>query len=647
MIFNYDVVVVGAGHAGCEAATAAANLGAKTCLITMDMNKIAQMSCNPAIGGIAKGQIVREIDALGGQTGIVTDRCCLQFRMLNLSKGPAVWSPRAQCDRAKFIWTWREILENTPNLNIWQDQARELLVEDQEDKSKKVIGIKTYYGAEFHAKCVIITAGTFLNGLMHIGRVKLPGGRCSEPASLELTESITKHGIRSERMKTGTPVRIDKRSVDFSLMERQDGDTDFHKFSYLSSIPKTSCCNDGEESVPSPTPLKRLPCWITYTNKEVHDTLRSGFADSPLYNGQIQSIGPRYCPSIETKLHTFPDKDEHMLFLEPEGETTNEMYLNGFSSSLPMDVQLNALRKIPAFRNLEIYRPGYAIEYDFFDPTQLTHSLESKVVDGLFFAGQVNGTTGYEEAAGQGIIAGINSALKIKGEEPFILKRNEAYIGVLIDDLVTKGVDEPYRMFTSRAEYRILLRQDDADMRLTERSYKIGLASEARYEEMLLKKKMIEEITAFAASFSLKPSLINPALEELGTTPLHQGIKLEELLSRPQITIEKILPFIIPFQKELDRILDNDPRRMEIIEAAEIQIKYNGYIYRENLMAEKMIRLENIKIKGKFNYSELQHISIEARQKLEAIQPDTLAQASRIPGVSPSDINVLMVLLGR
>ncbi len=643
MIFNYDVIVVGAGHAGSEAAAAAANLGAKTCLITMDMNKIAQMSCNPAIGGIAKGQIVREIDALGGQTGIVTDRCCLQFRMLNLSKGPAVWSPRAQCDRAKFIWAWREILENTPNLNIWQDQVKELIVEDQQDSNeKKVVGVKTYYGAEFHAKCVIITAGTFLNGLMHIGRVQLQGGRCSEPAALELTESITKHGIRSARMKTGTPVRIDKRSVDFSLMERQDGDTDFHKFSYL-----TATEPDETSSEKKNTPLHRLPCWITYTNKEVHDTLRSGFADSPLYNGQIQSIGPRYCPSIETKLHTFPDKDEHMLFLEPEGETTNEMYLNGFSSSLPLDVQLNALRKIPAFRNLEIYRPGYAIEYDFFDPTQLTHSLESKIIDGLFFAGQVNGTTGYEEAAGQGIIAGINAALKIQDAEPFVLNRNEAYIGVLIDDLVTKGVDEPYRMFTSRAEYRILLRQDDADMRLTERSHAIGLASDDRYNAMMDKKRKIEEITSFAASFSLKPSIINPSLEELGTTPLHQGIKLEELLSRPQITINNILPYIVPFQKEIERIIGEDSRREEIIEAAEIQIKYKGYIYRENLMAEKMIRLENIKIKGKFNYSELKHISIEARQKLEAIQPTTLAQASRIPGVSPSDINVLMVLLGR
>ena len=634
MIFNYDVVVVGAGHAGCEAAAAAANLGARTCLITMDMNKIAQMSCNPAIGGIAKGQIVREIDALGGYTGIVTDRCSLQFRMLNLSKGPAVWSPRSQCDRAKFIWTWREILENIPNLQIWQDQVRELVVENQIVK-----GVRTYYGAEFQAKCVIITAGTFLNGLMHIGRVKIQGGRCAEAASLELTESITKHGIRAGRMKTGTPVRIDKRSVDFSQMELQDGDHDFHKFSYL----PTEHTSVSERN--------NLPCWICYTNTEVHEVLRSGLPDSPLYNGQIQSIGPRYCPSIETKLHTFPDRDEHMLFLEPEGETTNEMYLNGFSSSLPLDIQLTALRKIPAFKNLEIYRPGYAIEYDFFDPTQLTHSLESKVVKNLFFAGQVNGTTGYEEAAGQGVIAGINAAINcntaINGGESFTLGRNEAYIGVLIDDLVTKGVDEPYRMFTSRAEYRILLRQDDADMRLTERSYKLGLATEERYQLMLSKKEKIDAIMAFVANFSLKPSLINPSLETLGTTPLRQGCKLEELLGRPQININNIAPHIDTFRKELERILGDDPRREEIIEAAEIQIKYKGYIYREQQMADKMIRLENIKILGKFDYPNMTQISIEARQKLQAIQPVTLAQASRIPGVSPSDINIMLVLMGR
>ena len=634
MIFNYDVVVVGAGHAGCEAAAAAANLGAQTCLITMDMNKIAQMSCNPAIGGIAKGQIVREIDALGGFTGIVTDRCSLQFRMLNLSKGPAVWSPRSQCDRAKFIWTWREILENTPNLQIWQDQVKELVVENQ-----VVQGVKTYYGAEFRAKCVIITAGTFLNGLMHIGRVMIPGGRCAELPSLELTESITKHGIRAGRMKTGTPVRIDKRSVDFSQMEMQDGDHDFHKFSYL----PTEHTAVQERNA--------LPCWICYTNTEVHEVLRSGLADSPLYNGQIQSIGPRYCPSIETKLHTFPDRDEHMLFLEPEGETTNEMYLNGFSSSLPMDIQINALRKIPAFKHLEVYRPGYAIEYDFFDPTQLTHALESKVVKNLFFAGQVNGTTGYEEAAGQGVIAGINAAINcnstLNGGEPFTLGRNEAYIGVLIDDLVTKGVDEPYRMFTSRAEYRILLRQDDADMRLTERSYKLGLATEERYQLMQTKKEKINAIIEFASNFSLKPSLINPSLETLGTTPLRQGCKLEELLGRPQIDINNIAPHIEPFRKELERILGDDIRREEIIEAAEIQIKYKGYIYREQQMADKMIRLENIKIAGKFDYPNMTQISIEARQKLQAIQPVTLAQASRIPGVSPSDINIMLVLMGR
>ena len=634
MIFNYDVVVVGAGHAGCEAAAAAANLGAQTCLITMDMNKIAQMSCNPAIGGIAKGQIVREIDALGGFTGIVTDRCSLQFRMLNLSKGPAVWSPRSQCDRAKFIWTWREILENTPNLQIWQDQVKELVIENQ-----VVQGVKTYYGAEFRAKCVIITAGTFLNGLMHIGRVMIPGGRCAELPSLELTESITKHGIRAGRMKTGTPVRIDKRSVDFSQMEMQDGDHDFHKFSYL----PTEHTAVQERNA--------LPCWICYTNTEVHEVLRSGLADSPLYNGQIQSIGPRYCPSIETKLHTFPDRDEHMLFLEPEGETTNEMYLNGFSSSLPMDIQINALRKIPAFKHLEVYRPGYAIEYDFFDPTQLTHALESKVVKNLFFAGQVNGTTGYEEAAGQGVIAGINAAINcnntLNGGEPFTLGRNEAYIGVLIDDLVTKGVDEPYRMFTSRAEYRILLRQDDADMRLTERSYKLGLATEERYQLMQTKKEKINAIIEFASNFSLKPSLINPSLETLGTTPLRQGCKLEELLGRPQIDINNIAPHIEPFRKELERILGDDIRREEIIEAAEIQIKYKGYIYREQQMADKMIRLENIKIAGKFDYPNMTQISIEARQKLQAIQPVTLAQASRIPGVSPSDINIMLVLMGR
>ncbi len=663
MEFTYDVVVVGAGHAGCEAAVAAANLGAKTCLITMDMNKIAQMSCNPAVGGIAKGQIVREIDALGGQMGIVTDRASIQFRMLNRSKGPAMWSPRAQCDREKFIWTWRSILDNTKNLSIWQDQVRNLIYEtaenQEEDTSKngkifvsensskksesaqKVVGVCTFTETVFHAKCVIITAGTFLNGLMHIGRTKLPGGRCAEPASLMLTESITSTGIRQGRMKTGTPVRIDKRSVDFTLMEEQPGDEIGGGFSYMSEK------ND----------LKQLPCWIVYTNEEVHDMLRSGFDDSPLYNGQIQSIGPRYCPSIETKLHTFPDKQQHMLFLEPEGTDTNEMYLNGFSSSLPIDVQINALKKIPAFRNLEVYRPGYAIEYDYFDPTQLKHSLESKIVENLFFAGQVNGTTGYEEAAGQGLMAGINAAInsskgtnhELNGGEPFILSRNEAYIGVLIDDLVTKGVDEPYRMFTSRAEYRILLRQDDADMRLTKKSYQLGLATKERFNRTEEKRKQIEQLIEFCNTFSLKPALINEALESLGTTPLSQGIKLSDLMGRPQISFENILPYIKPLQKAIENIMPDatEERKKEIIEAAEIRIKYAGYISREQQAAEKMIRLENIKISGKFDYPNLSQISIEARQKLQAIQPVTLGQASRIPGVSPSDINIMLVLLGR
>ena len=637
MELKFDIVVIGGGHAGCEAASAAANMGARTCLVTMDMNKIAQMSCNPAIGGIAKGQIVREIDALGGHTGEVTDATAIQFRMLNRSKGPAMWSPRAQCDREKFIWKWREMLDNTPNLSIWQDQADELLVEESAD-GKRACGVRTIWGVTIHAKCVVVTAGTFLNGLLHIGRKMIAGGRIAEPAVANFTESITRHGIRSARMKTGTPVRIDKRSVDFSLMEIQDGETDYHQFSYMAPH----------------RVLQQLPCWTCNTNKAVHDMLKSGLADSPLFNGQIQSIGPRYCPSIETKLVTFPDKDQHPLFLEPEGVETNEMYLNGFSSSLPMEVQIAALKEIPAFRNLRVYRPGYAIEYDFFDPTQLYHSLESKIICGLFFAGQVNGTTGYEEAAGQGIIAGINAAIKAgasascgKGYEttsPFVLKRDEAYIGVLIDDLVTKGVDEPYRMFTSRAEYRILLRQDDADARLTEKAYAIGAASRERYDWWMKKKDAIDKLTNFCESYSIKAKDINPALESIGTTPLRMGCKLIELIARPQLDFP-ILSSIIP---ELKMQLESPiNRREEIAEATEIRIKYKGYIERERIVADKMHRLEDIRIRGRFKYAEMNQLSTEARQKLEAIEPETIAQASRIPGVSPSDINVLLVLLGR
>ncbi len=630
MILKYDVIVIGGGHAGCEAATASANMGAKTCLVTMDMNKIAQMSCNPAIGGIAKGQIVREIDALGGQMALVTDATAIQFRMLNRSKGPAVWSPRAQCDRGKFIWKWREMLDKTDNLDVWQDQADELIVEDGE-----AVGVKTIWGCELRAKSVIVTAGTFLNGLMHIGRKMVPGGRIAEPAVPHFTESITRHGIRSARMKTGTPVRIDKRSVHFEDMERQDGENGYYKFSYL-----------GKQR-----PLQQLPCWVCYTNEKVHETLRSGLADSPLYNGQIHSIGPRYCPSIETKLVTFPDRPQHLLFLEPEGENTNEMYLNGFSSSLPMDVQIGALKHIPALRNLRVYRPGYAIEYDFFDPTQLKHSLESKIINGLFMAGQVNGTTGYEEAGGQGTLAGINAALYAgtaasdrQGENTFELKRDEAYIGVLVDDLVTKGVDEPYRMFTSRAEYRILLRQDDADARLTEKAYQLGIAKKDRYDWWIEKKQHIEEIEEFCKNFAIKPKLVNGALESVGSTPLVYGCKLEDLVARPELNFEKLFE-IVPELKARIESLPN--RKEEIAEAAEIRIKYKGYIEREKMVADKMHRLENIKIKGKFDYPNLSAISIEARQKLEKIQPTTLAQASRIPGVSPSDINAMLVLLGR
>ena len=623
MKFNYDVLVIGGGHAGCEAAAASANMGAKTCLITMDMNKIGQMSCNPAIGGIAKGQIVREIDALGGQMGIVTDKTAIQFRMLNIGKGPAVWSPRAQCDRGKFIWEWRTILDHTDNLDIWQDQADELLVANGE-----AIGVKTIWGAEFYAKSIIITAGTFLNGLMHVGRKMVEGGRCAEPAVHNFTESITRWGITTARMKTGTPVRIDKRSVHFEDMEEQPGDSDFHQFSYM-----------GEHRV-----LKQLPCWTCYTNKKVHETLKSGLADSPLYNGQIQSTGPRYCPSIETKLVTFPDKDQHPLFLEPEGEDTNEMYLNGFSSSMPMDIQLNALHEIPALRDAKIYRPGYAIEYDYFDPTQLKHSLESKIIKGLFFAGQVNGTTGYEEAGGQGTVAGINAALHCVGDKTFEMNRDESYIGVLIDDLTTKGVDEPYRMFTSRAEYRILLRQDDADARLTEKAYKLGIAKRDRYDWWIEKKEAIEGIIEFCANHPIKKDEINPKLEALGTTPLRAGCKLIDLIARPHLNLTNLSEIIPDLKAALETPAN---RKEEIAEAAEIKMKYKGYIERERLIADKMHRLEDIKIKGRFNYSELHEISTEGRQKLERIDPETLAQASRIPGVSPSDINVMLVLLGR
>lgn len=623
MKFNYDVLVIGGGHAGCEAAAASANMGAKTCLITMDMNKIGQMSCNPAIGGIAKGQIVREIDALGGQTGIVTDKTAIQFRMLNIGKGPAVWSPRAQCDRGKFIWEWRTILDHTDNLDIWQDQADELLVANGE-----AIGVKTIWGAEFYAKSIIITAGTFLNGLMHVGRKMVEGGRCAEPAVHNFTESITRWGITTARMKTGTPVRIDKRSVHFEDMEEQPGDSDFHQFSYM-----------GEHRV-----LKQLPCWTCYTNKKVHETLKSGLADSPLYNGQIQSTGPRYCPSIETKLVTFPDKDQHPLFLEPEGEDTNEMYLNGFSSSMPMDIQLNALHEIPALRDAKIYRPGYAIEYDYFDPTQLKHSLESKIIKGLFFAGQVNGTTGYEEAGGQGTVAGINAALHCVGDKTFEMNRDESYIGVLIDDLTTKGVDEPYRMFTSRAEYRILLRQDDADARLTEKAYELGIAKRDRYDWWIEKKEAIGRIIEFCANYPIKKDEINSKLEALGTTPLRAGCKLIDLIARPHLNLTNLSEIIPDLKAALETPAN---RKEEIAEAAEIKMKYKGYIERERLIADKMHRLEDIKIKGRFNYSELHEISTEGRQKLQRIDPETLAQASRIPGVSPSDINVMLILLGR
>ena len=692
MIQQFDVLVIGGGHAGCEAACAAANMGAKTCLVTMDMNKIGQMSCNPAVGGIAKGQIVREIDALGGQMGLVTDATAIQFRMLNVGKGPAVWSPRAQCDRGKFIWEWRRHLDETENLSIWQDQAEELLVEpvagqqrqtgateqtnstdflgqageskpsdgsEQPRQTVRVVGVRTIWGCELRARCVVITAGTFLNGLMHIGRKMVPGGRIAEPAALHLTESITRHGIRSGRMKTGTPVRLDKRSIDFSKLREQKGDTRPYGFSYFGENGANKANMAYKPQSPqqpyqphSPHPLPQLSCWECYTNPSVHDTLRSGLADSPLYNGQIQSIGPRYCPSIETKLVTFPDREQHLLFLEPEGADTNEMYLNGFSSSLPMDVQIAALRQISGLEQAKVYRPGYAIEYDYFDPTQLRHSLESKIIDGLFMAGQVNGTTGYEEAAGQGLVAGINAALKASSagsatgatNRTFTLGRDEAYIGVLIDDLVTKGVDEPYRMFTSRAEYRILLRQDDADARLTERSHALGLATTDRLNHWLKKKNAIEEMERFCRDYAVHAKDINPFLEQLGTTPLQFGVRLDDLIARPQLNFQNLQDAIPELKERIHHITD---RQEEIVEAAEIRIKYKGYIERERLVAEKMHRLENIRIPASFNFNAIQSLSTEARQKLTAIHPVSLAQASRIPGVSPSDINVLLVLMGR
>ena len=621
--FHYDVLVVGAGHAGCEAAAAAARLGARTCLLTLDMNKIAQMSCNPAVGGIAKGQIVREVDALGGQTGLVADATAIQFRMLNRSKGPAMWSPRAQCDRTRFIGEWRRRLDATENLHIWQDEVAEIIVENGE-----ICGVTTLWGATFRAGAVVITAGTFLNGLMHVGRRKVPGGRCAEPAALHLTASIVRHGIRTARMKTGTPVRIDARSVHFEEMQRQDGETDYHRFSFVSPE----------------RPLPQLPCWTCNTTPAVHEVLRRGLPDSPLYNGQIQSIGPRYCPSIETKLVTFPEREQHPLFLEPEGTDTNEMYLNGFSSSLPLDVQIEALRQMPCFRDVVVYRPGYAIEYDFFDPTQLRHTLESKLVGGLYFAGQVNGTTGYEEAAGQGIVAGINAALRCGGSAPFTLRRDEAYIGVLIDDLVTKGVDEPYRMFTSRAEYRILLRQDNADMRLTPAAIRLGMATDERAARFGEKQKNIGEIERFCRDFSIKAERINPYLERRGSTPLTRGCKLGDLVTRPEVTLESIAEEVRPLREMFDRM---GAARAETVEAAEVEMKYSGYIARERAMAEKMQRLEAIKIRGHFDYASITQLSTEARQKLAAIDPETLAQAGRIPGVSPSDISVLLVLSGR
>ena len=623
MCLDYDIIVIGAGHAGCEAAHAAATRGAQVCLITMDTEKIAQMSCNPAIGGIAKGQIVREIDALGGMTAQITDHTAIQFRMLNMSKGPAMWSPRAQCDRFKYSTLWRKTLENTPNLTLWQDQADSLLVENN-----TVVGVHTLWNHVFKAKCVVLTAGTFLNGLMHIGHNKVPGGRISEPACHKLSDSIAQHGVTIGRMKTGTPLRINANTVDFSKLTRQNGDTDFHRFSFITEQRE----------------LPQIPCWICNTNEQTHQIMREALADSPLYNGQIQSIGPRYCPSIETKLHTFPDKDHHPLFLEPEGLDTNQMYLNGFSSSLPTEIQLKALQTIPGFENAQIYRSGYAIEYDFFDPTELYHSLESKKIANLYFAGQVNGTTGYEEAAGQGLVAGINASLKCEGKEPLIMRRDESYIGVLIDDLVTKGVDEPYRMFTSRAEFRILLRQDNADARLTPTGYRLGLIDENRHNAFKQKQKCISDIIDFCQLRNTKPSEINEALSLAGSTPLEHSAKLSTLISRPNVTLSLLATALPDLQKFCARCNDKTD---EIIEAAEIAIKYDGYIRREQEEAKKLHRLESIRIRGVFDYSQIKQISTEGRQKLEKVDPETLGQASRIPGVSPSDINVLLVMMHR